>query len=88
MAQTRPRFLCSGSDGRGRATSFEWGRIDLAPSGDGRTRSVVGSDFVMRTSLRDRCTVGFWLVLMGLAAAGWWAGLTWAALWLTIRTLS
>jgi len=41
----------------------------------------------MRGSLRDRCIVGFWLVSIGLATAGWLAGLTWAAIWLTERAL-
>ena len=39
-------------------------------------------DFVMRTSLRDRCIIGFWLILFGLATVGWMAGLTWASIWL------
>jgi hypothetical protein len=42
----------------------------------------------LKQSARGRSVPVFGLILIGVAAAGWWAGLAWAAVWLTIRTLS
>jgi hypothetical protein len=58
------------------------GHINTWPVAQTVALMVDGRDFVMRKSLRDRCIVGFWLTLMGLATAGWLTGLTWASIWL------